>query len=356
MLSADGAQRVLVALLAEIDFAGKYLGYFERHRDERSDDHPGVEVEEALAASPVKFKRNARERFLGARYRVEGLTVQLNVIPRPGQIEVVSAFRLPGGLSPGGTWHGLALAALRHEDPYALYNPPYPRLPCGPRGPSEPVAFLLALHEEMLGKVLADPRFRDPARAEDPPPGPRPEGPVMEPERLKDAFLEAVAGVGMVDRALALRERCEGPRGGALLGVAQIERVLAARGLAYTRTDLQARVDLRIAAPIAAMPCHFTLVIRPSGLDLSITVDAYQVGGLGGTLGYLAATLAERAGRALPPGVDASSWLHASTEPELAELLDEGLALFSDVRAALSRTPIPRFSQPGRLSARWPGP
>jgi hypothetical protein len=117
-----------------------------------------------------------------------------------------------------------------------------------------------------------------------------------------------------------------------------------------TRHDRPSRIDFTLSQPVGNLPCEFTIVRYPDILDFSFTISAYLAGGLGGTMGYWASTLAHSG--ELAASVP-RSWLWASNEIQFAELFERGLELFQEFRQAVAKTPIPALSRPGRLNGRW---
>jgi hypothetical protein len=122
----DTPEELLLALAHELDFARRYYSLVALTREsEPGAKLPEPEIESALKATGLAFRRNRKERFYATREAITPGELGLNLAIN-GSVEFILVARGPGGHF-GPTFHGLALELAERHAPTSVPSPRYPR-------------------------------------------------------------------------------------------------------------------------------------------------------------------------------------------------------------------------------------
>lgn len=122
-------KKMLLALVADTDFAERYYGYHAQHRARgRFEGYTEDDIMTALSATGLDFTYNPREKFYAVREQQPVGTIGLNVAFPQSTAEFILVLQVDAQ-HIGGPFARLANEAARARDPQATFDPPYPKLP-----------------------------------------------------------------------------------------------------------------------------------------------------------------------------------------------------------------------------------
>lgn len=149
----------LLELLAKIDLAKRYYGYYESHRDREEKEMPGAGSEDfkaALATTPLDFKHSKKENFFSHTERHGSCTLIFNVAFRYSAVEFILSVKTKHGVI-GGPYASLAYDVGQLRDPNFSPDPVYPKLPFSNADElREVVQFGVSLFEEVKPLILSE--------------------------------------------------------------------------------------------------------------------------------------------------------------------------------------------------------
>jgi hypothetical protein len=129
MSGDEHLRKTLLQLLAGMDFAERYYGYFERTRGRGAmPSYSREDLAAALAATGLEFRYHSKERFFSYREEGKTCTVGLNAAFPDSKVELILTLDTADG-DIGGTFAELAADVRQARDPGFEYSPPYPKLP-----------------------------------------------------------------------------------------------------------------------------------------------------------------------------------------------------------------------------------
>lgn len=137
----------LLERLAELDFSERYYAYCDAHT--RADSEiPRAEQEQALAATGLDFRYDAREKFFAHREETEHGPLAFHLAFSRSSLEAIVALG-PRGQVVGGPYHLLAAKLAPSSR-----DPAYPRLPFHDSATlAEAVAFATTLFRELRASL-----------------------------------------------------------------------------------------------------------------------------------------------------------------------------------------------------------